>query len=114
MLLYKLCEVQTIVSDLPVGGLCYYKVSEEGVSRNYFEKYNIKVKDYVLGSFLLQGHNCFYCPHGTRCPISWKYFHNSSNMGYWGAQVTPEGDGRRLRFARVAHWFRDIQRVSLL
>lgn len=117
MLLCKLCELQTIVSDLLVGRLCHYRVSEGGVSRSYFDNHNIKdVKAYALGSFLLQGPNSFYYPHGTRNSpglTSWKNFHNSSNLGSWGAQVTIERDGKRFRFAPVAHWFRDIRRISL-
>lgn len=117
MLLCKLCELQTIASDLLVGRLCHYRVSEGGVSRIYFDNHNIKdFKDYALGSFLLQGPNCFYYPHGTRNSpglTSWKNFHNSSNLGSWGAQVTIERDGKRFRYAPVAHWFRDIQRISL-
>lgn len=88
MLLCKLCELQTIVSDLLVGRLCHYRVSEGGVSRSYFDNHNIKdVKAYALGSFLLQGPNSSYYPHGTRNSpglTSWKNFHNSSNLGSWG------------------------------
>lgn len=70
-LLYKWCEVQTAMSDIPIGRLCYCKVPEGGVSRNYFD--NIKdVKDYVLGSFLLQGPNYFYCAWDKKQP--WSHF----------------------------------------
>lgn len=108
-----------LLSDLPVGRLCYYKVSEGGVSRNYFDKYKIKdVKDYILGLFLLQGHNCFYCLHGTKTatvPSLGSISITALIFGFGGTSHIRRGwRHRRLRFACVAHCFRDIQRVLLL